>query len=271
MATAQAQPHQTSGTTIGRDEAIRRTTRILRQLYHRERRWLASRSPEQTALLTQQGQLSLSEQLHYGELAFMLLRLKPCAIIDFQGDRSQLRDYIARAIIPTLRDLNTLGALDIVGGNCTESPDVCFPRRFCLTCSRIDGQLASPEVSSWTGAYVLYDETWPESVIWAKEHLLDPARTTVSEDELARGLDYPGSIPKTPEDMRSIIPVSYLGRMKCENGEWMSDRWECLTSFVVLERELPQIAIHRIRYQEIRMFDIEMQVNMDTSMIEFPM
>ncbi|KAJ2806254.1 hypothetical protein H4R20_001755 [Coemansia guatemalensis] len=275
MATAQAQPHSTTGTATGsaisRDEAIRRTTRILRQLYHRERRWLESRTPEQTALLTQQGQLSLSEQLHYGELAFMLLHLKPCAIIDYQGDRSQLRDYIARAIAPTLRDLNTLGTQEISGGeNCAESPDACYPRRFRLACSRIDGQLASPEVSSWTGAYVLYDEAWPESVAWAKKHLLDPAKTTVSEDELAHGLDYPGSIPKSPEDMRSIVPVSYLGRMKSENGEWMSDRWECLTSFIVLERELPQIAIHRIRYQEIRMFDIEMQVNMDTSMIEFP-
>ncbi|PIA15121.1 hypothetical protein COEREDRAFT_82316 [Coemansia reversa NRRL 1564] len=272
MAQVQTQqtPGSTTGSAISRDEAIRRTTRILRQLYHRERRWLGSRTPEQTALLTQQGQLSLSEQLHYGELAFMLLHLKPCAIIDYQGDRSQLHDYINRVIVPTLRDLNALGALDIAGGDCTKSSDACYPRRFRLVCSRIEGQLASPEVSSWTGAYVLYDETWPESVVWAKEHLLDSNKTTVSEDELAHGLDYPGSIPKTPEDMRSVVPVSYLGRMKCENGEWMSDRWECLTSFVVLERELPQIAIHRIRYQQIQMFDIEMQVNMDTSMIEFP-
>ncbi|KAJ1894389.1 hypothetical protein LPJ66_005218 [Kickxella alabastrina] len=112
---------------------------------------------------------------------------------------------------------------------------------------------------------------WDESRDWARANLLDAKKGSISEDELARGLDYPGSIPKTNEDMQLIVPVSYLGRIKSESGEWLSDRWECLTSFIVLQHELPQMALHRIRYEAIRMFDIEMQVAMDTSLIEeFP-
>ncbi|KAJ2775105.1 hypothetical protein IWQ57_000530 [Coemansia nantahalensis] len=59
--------------------------------------------------------------------------------------------------------------------------------------------------------------------------------------------------------------------MASESGEWLSDRWECLTAYIVLQNELPQMALHRMRYQAIRMFGIEMRVNMDTSNIdEFP-
>ncbi|KAI9471687.1 hypothetical protein LPJ78_000618 [Coemansia sp. RSA 989] len=256
--------------SIREDEAVRRTTWILRQLYAREHGWFKSRTPEQVSLLTQQGQLTLSEQLHYGEIAFLLLRLKPCTIIDFAGDRKQLENYIGQVIAPSLRDLNAVGALSLPR-NCTGSTGACYPRPFNLVCARISGALKSPQVDSWTGAYVVYDEKWNESADWVKDHLLNSNKTFIAEDELAKGLDYPGSIPKTPEDMHSIVPVSYLGRMKSESGEWLSDRWECLTSFVVLQKELPQTALHRIRYQAVKMFGIEMQVNMDTSMIdEFP-
>ncbi|KAJ2784419.1 hypothetical protein H4R18_001129 [Coemansia javaensis] len=198
----------------GSDEAVRRTARVLRQLYRREQQWLGARTAEQAARLTQQGQLRLSEQLHYGELAFVLLRLKPCALVDFAADRDQLQDYVAAAIAPTLRDLNALGAAAAAAAACADTTAACYPRPFRLVCARIDARLASPEVPSWTGAYVVYDESWPESAAWAAEHLLNPARTTISEAELARGLDYPGSIPQTAEDMRAIVPVSYLGRMK---------------------------------------------------------
>ncbi|KAJ2488597.1 hypothetical protein IWW37_004663 [Coemansia sp. RSA 2050] len=251
-------------------DIIRRTTRVLRQLYHRETHWLSARTADQSLLLSQQGQLSLSEQLHYGEVAFVLLRLKPCAIIDFAGDRAQLADYISTVIEPTIRDLNALGAAakSLAAAGVTGSNSALYPRSFQLTCARINGQLASPEVTTWTGAYVLYDEMWAESADWTRANLLDPLRTTVSEDALARGLDYPGSLPTNNEDMMTIVPVSYLGRMKSECGEWMSDRWECLTSFVVLHRQLHQVALHRIRYEAVKMFDIEMQVTMDTSLIE---
>ncbi|KAJ2713594.1 hypothetical protein H4R19_002170 [Coemansia spiralis] len=261
----------TRSAAISSDDAVRRTARVLRQLYGREQQWLAARTPEQAARLTQQGQLRLSEQLHYGEIAFMLLRLKPCVLIDFAGDREQLRDYIASAIAPTLRDLNALGALDTAAAaqGCADAIAACYPRRFRLVCARIDGELGSSEVASWTGAYVVYDESWPESAAWAKDNMLNPAKTTVSEAELAYGLDYPGSIPQTPADMQAVVPVSYLGRIKSETGEWLSDRWECLTAYVVLQSELPQMALHRMRYRAIRMFDIEIQVNMDTSNIEF--
>ncbi|KAJ1760876.1 hypothetical protein LPJ77_002466 [Coemansia sp. RSA 2523] len=200
---------------MSKDDAIRRTSRILRQLYHREQQWFESRTPEQMQLLTQQGQLSLSEQLHYGELAFVLLHLKPCAIIDFAGDRSQLNSYIAAAINPTLRDLNAVGAANAgVSRNCDGATTACYPRSFRLVCAQISGQLASPEVSSWTGAFVVYDEEWRESAEWTRTNLLNPSNTLITEDELARGLDYPGSIPKSLDEMRSIVPVSYLGRMK---------------------------------------------------------
>ncbi|KAJ2551966.1 hypothetical protein EV175_003487 [Coemansia sp. RSA 1933] len=261
-------------------DVIRRTTRALRQLYHREKQWMGSRTAEQVGRLTQQGQLSLSEQLHYGEVAFMLLRLKPCVIIDYAGDREQLNDYIGKVIRPSLRELNALGdrssAAQSDNSLCNEqhaaeSNAALYPRPFNLACVRIDGQLESPEVSSWTGAYVLYDTKWGHSAGWVKANLLNNEKTSISEDELARGLDYPGFIPKTTDDMHAIVPVSYLGRMKSESGEWMCDRWECLTSFIVLQNQLPQMALHRIRYQAIRMFDIEIEVNMDTSLIDqFP-
>ncbi|KAJ2013140.1 hypothetical protein IWW57_006142 [Coemansia sp. S610] len=255
---------------VSDQDIIRRTTRVLRQLYLRETHWLSARTPDQSLLLSQQGQLSLTEQLHYGEVAFVLLRLKPCAIIDFAGDRIQLADYISAVIEPTIRDLNALGAATKTPPTAaaTDSNSALYPRPFQLTCSRINGQLASPEVATWTGAYVLYDELWTDSADWVRANLLDPLRTTVSEDALAKGLDYPGSLPTNNEDMMTIVPVSYLGRMKNECGEWMSDRWECLTSFVVLHRQLHQVALHRIRYEAVKIFDIEMQVTMDTSLIE---
>ncbi|KAJ2491513.1 hypothetical protein IWW47_005043 [Coemansia sp. RSA 2052] len=259
---------------LGEQDIIRRTTRVLRQLYQRETHWLSTRTADQVSLLSQQGQLSLGEQLHYGEVAFVLLRLKPCAIIDYAGDRTQLANYISAVIEPTIRDLNALGAAakGLVASadvsRAADSNSAWYPRPFQLTCTRISGQLASPEVSSWTGAFVLYDEMWAESAAWAKSNLLDSTALTVGEDTLARGLDYPGSLPTTSEDMLTIVPVSYLGRMKSESGEWMSDRWECLTSFVVLHHQLPQVALHRIRYEAIKMFDIEMQVAMDTSLID---
>ncbi|KAJ1666148.1 hypothetical protein IW140_001824 [Coemansia sp. RSA 1813] len=285
----EAQSHdgaRSGATNLSELDVIRRTTRALRQLYHREKQWMASRTSDQTSRLTQQGQLSLSEQLHYGEIAFVLLRLKPCVIIDYAGDREQLDDYIANVIRPSLRDLNVLGAAVCdrnelacqTDGSVScheqqhaESNSAVYPRPFNLACSRISGQLESPEVSSWTGAYALYDTKWPHSAAWVKANLLNNEKTSISEDELAQGLDYPGFIPKTTDDMHAIVPVSYLGRMKSESGEWMCDRWECLTSFIVLQHQLPQMALHRIRYQAIKMFDIEMEVNMDTSLIEqFP-
>ncbi|KAJ2792227.1 hypothetical protein H4R21_006193 [Coemansia helicoidea] len=213
-------PDASIAAIVGSDDAIRRAARAIRQLYAREQQWLAGRTPEQTERLTQGGQLRLSEQLHYGEIAFMLLRLKPCVLIDFAGDREQLQDYIASAIAPTLRDLNVLGASAAAATSaaaardCADGIGACYPRRFRLVCARIDGELGSSEVDSWTGAYVVYDEAWPESAAWAKENLLSPEKTTVSEAELARGLDYPGSIPQTPADMRAVVPVSYLGRIK---------------------------------------------------------
>ncbi|KAJ2074252.1 hypothetical protein GGI09_008807 [Coemansia sp. S100] len=264
-----------TSSAVSEHDTIRRTARVLRQLYQRETHWLSTRTSDQSLLLSQQGQLSLNEQLHYGEVAFVLLRLKPCAIIDFAGDRAQLKDYISTVIEPTIRDLNALGAAAAktlaaadVQSRAADSNSAWYPRPFQLTCSRINGQLASPEVASWTGAFVLYDEMWTESANWAKANLLDPLCTTVAEDTLARGLDYPGSLPTNTEDMMTIVPVSYHGRMKSESGEWMSDRWECLTSFVVLHHQLHQVALHRIRYEAVKMFDIEMQVTMDTSLIE---
>ncbi|KAJ1990927.1 hypothetical protein GGI25_003388 [Coemansia spiralis] len=283
----QSQPTKTTApngsSSISEVDLIRRTTRVLRQLYHREKQWLSSRTADQIARLTQQDQLSLSEQLHYGEVAFVLLRLKPCAIIDYAGDRSQLDDYVANVIRPTIHDLNALGAVmpshspssasaaDAHQERRADSNSAWYPRPFRLACKRISGHLESPEVPDWTGAYVLFDDKWPESANWSRANLLNESKTTITENELARGLDYPGSIPNSSDDMQAIVPVSYLGRMKSESGEWMSDRWECLTSFIVLQNELPQMALHRIRYQAVRMFDIEMEVNMDTSMIdEFP-
>ncbi|KAJ1961760.1 hypothetical protein GGI12_003064 [Dipsacomyces acuminosporus] len=255
------------------NELIRRTTRVLRRLYCREKQWLESRTAEQISLLTQQGELLLSEQLHYGEIAFVLLGLKPCAIIDYAGDREQLKDYITAAIQPTLRELNELGQITKQPAvPHTDSNGNKYPRPFRLACSRINGELASPEVPSWTGAYVLYDEMWEESAAWVRDSLLNEEKHAIAEDELAHGLDYPGSLPKSVQDMHSIVPVSYLGRMKNESGEWMCDRWETLTSFIVLHHELPQAAHHRMRYQAVRLFDIEMQVTMDTSLVdEFPM
>ncbi|KAJ1812432.1 hypothetical protein LPJ75_003653, partial [Coemansia sp. RSA 2598] len=171
---------------VSEQDLLRRTSRVLRQLYHREKQWLGSRSEEQISALTQQGQLSLSEQLHYGEVAFVLLRLKPCAIIDYADDRRQLDDYVRTVIQPTLSELNVLGpqarALQRGHDRPEETNSAWYPREFKLACSRIAGQLSSPEVASWTGAYVLYDELWDESRRWAHSCLLDPKRTTVSED-----------------------------------------------------------------------------------------
>ncbi|KAJ2662321.1 hypothetical protein IWW48_001896 [Coemansia sp. RSA 1200] len=257
-------------------DAIRRTTRALRQLYHREKQWMAGRTADQVSRLTQQGQLRLDEQLHYGEIAFMLLRLKPCVIIDYAGDRDQVADYVASVLRPSLRDLNALGglageamvAVESPGGAAVEPNAPLYPRPFHLVCARIDGPLESPEIPSWAGAYVVYDTKWPLSDKWVNDNLLNSEKSSITEDELATGLDYPGSIPKTPADMGSIVPVSYLGRMKSESGEWICDRWECLTSFIVLHHQLPQMALHRIRYQAVKMFDIEMEVNMDTSLID---
>ncbi|KAJ1722041.1 hypothetical protein LPJ53_003509 [Coemansia erecta] len=171
-----------------------------------------------------------------------------------------LPQYIAAVVAPTLDELNHLGRQGKPG-------ETGYPRAFELKCRRIEQPMESPEGGSWRGAYVLYDETREESRRWAVR-LLEGMGGKVAEDELARALDYPGSLPKTSEEMRSIVPVSYLGRMKSESGEWMSDRWECLTSFIVLQHELPQMALHRMRYQAIRVFDIEMQVAMDTSSME---
>ncbi|KAI8320231.1 hypothetical protein GQ54DRAFT_340747 [Martensiomyces pterosporus] len=200
------------------EQHIRRTTRVIRRLYYREKQWLGSRTPDQLALLTQQGELMLSEQLHYGEIAFVLLGLKPCALLDYAGDREQLNDYIATAIQPTLRELNELGhatkdAAGRVACSFSDSSGGLYPRPFRLVCERINGELASPEVPSWTGAYVLYDDMWDESRKWVRENLLDESKHHVSEDELKRGLDYPGSLPTSVQDMHSIVPVSYLGRM----------------------------------------------------------
>ncbi|KAJ2902183.1 hypothetical protein GGI21_004591 [Coemansia aciculifera] len=197
------------------NDIVQRSSRVLRQLYHRETLWLSSRTKSQASLLSQQGELSLDDQLHYGEVAFVLLRLKPCAIIDFAADRNQLRNYIATVIEPTIRDLNVLGA-SIKNPSVlpADSNTPCYPRPFQLACKPIEAQLSSPEVATWTGAFVLYDELWPESVAWATENLLSPSTLTVSEDALARGLDYPGSLPTTSEDMQTMVPVSYLGRMK---------------------------------------------------------
>ncbi|KAJ1886087.1 hypothetical protein LPJ66_009804, partial [Kickxella alabastrina] len=96
MQSPASSPRHTNGSnghsisTISEQDLLRRTSRVLRQLYLREQRWIETRTPSQLSDLTQQGQLPLNEQLHYGEIAFVLLRLKPCAIIDFATEDKQL-------------------------------------------------------------------------------------------------------------------------------------------------------------------------------------
>ncbi|KAJ2784376.1 hypothetical protein GGI15_002271 [Coemansia interrupta] len=248
-----AAPHKPhpSPQTILDPSMQRRATRALRQMYHREHHFLHTLTPQELEQLTQQDAASLSEQHHYGELAFLLLGLKPCALLDYAERGPLLEKYLSCVVRPSLEELNHVGQQ---GGGAFE-----------LRCRRIEQSLESPEGGSWQGAYVLWDERREESRRWAGR-LLEGGR--IPEDDLARALDYPGSLPKTAEELRSVVPVSYLGRMKSESGEWMSDRWECLTAFIVLQHELPQMALHRMRYQAVRVFDIEMQVAMDTSSMD---
>ncbi|KAJ2360995.1 hypothetical protein IW150_007351 [Coemansia sp. RSA 2607] len=203
--------------TMSDQDVLRRTTRVLRQLYHRERQFLSSLTPAQLQTLTQQDNPSLSEQHHYGEVCFVLLGLKPCALMDYADRTTLLPQYIARVVEPSIVELNRLGEM-LAGQQQQEKEKLgegggVYPRGFELRCRRIEHQVESPEGGSWQGAYVLYDERQKESRRWA-EALLDGARGKVDEDELAQALDYPGSLPKTSDEMRSIVSVSYLGRMK---------------------------------------------------------
>ncbi|KAJ1674753.1 hypothetical protein EV182_002636, partial [Spiromyces aspiralis] len=183
---------------------------IFVDLVDAERKWFDHQDPSQssadtdpkrdTAELAAAGELSQA-----GELACLMLGLKPCVLLDLP-DRSQLPSYIECVVMPFIRRLNG-----------TRSAAV---ERW--KCSRIQHRLVSPE-ADWIGTWIAYHDggngnsggglealSGPASYETVLAGVLNPSRQSVSEAELALLLDYPGTLPRTPEEERRLVAVSYI-------------------------------------------------------------
>ncbi|KAJ1979753.1 hypothetical protein H4R34_002706 [Dimargaris verticillata] len=242
----------------------------------REVNWFRGLAPMQRAVLVAEsselpanlGATAVAYRLHdlphYGEVAFMLLGLKPCVLYSFGSDiasppnepppsqaentlmattkASLLADYITQVVKPSLHAWMSPPAIP---GAHSPSPH--------LALAPIRHWLRSPEMDL-VGSFVCYNVSHP-LVALIDSHLLNPAQTMISEVVLQQVLDYPGTLPATASECACVCEVCYgvfephLLTPESTSADLATlPKFRALFSYCALAEQLPQVRHHFARY-----------------------
>ncbi|KAJ1969725.1 hypothetical protein H4R35_006060 [Dimargaris xerosporica] len=242
----------------------------------REVNWFRGLAPMQrTVLVAESGEnpadldttvvaYRLHDLPHYGEVAFLLLGLKPCVLYSFgpstaaQHDErhpnltesapatatkaSLLADYIAQVVEPSLRAW--ILPSEAAG---THSPSPC------LAFAPICHSLRSPEMTL-VGSFVCYSVRHPLAAS-IDNYLLNPAQTMVSEALLQQILDYPGTLPTSPTEHPRAREVCYgvfephlLTPETAPVDLTALPKFRALFSYCALAEQIPEVRHHFARY-----------------------
>ncbi|KAF9557165.1 hypothetical protein EC968_007791 [Mortierella alpina] len=200
--------------------------------------------------------------LHYGELAFVLVGLKPCMLIQLPTPELTTAFYHG-VILPYLLNHPAYDPLSA-------------PSDLGLSCKLITGRVRSPEMS--LQGYVL---VWSQRTVRShpQAELIQrgidricpqetglPSSTEpvsgngednqgneeeISDDDLAVMLDIPGRLPKTHAEMLQMIEVSYWHQAGTSNTASASESEPTLlTAFAAQPEQIPEIQAHFRRYRD---------------------
>ncbi|KAI7875231.1 hypothetical protein K492DRAFT_211051 [Lichtheimia hyalospora FSU 10163] len=153
-----------------------------------------------------------ADSLLYGELAFVLVGLKPCMLIDFPRNSTS----------PSMTQLYRQAVLDPL---LNEECDICI--------NEIHRPLASAEMN--LEGCLLVHKSNP-----LVQQLLDQQDEQVSESLLAKLLDYPGRLPESSDEISTMCEVVYYAMPSNV----------ILTTFAAQQDELYQVKLHFERYKE---------------------
>ncbi|ORY95229.1 hypothetical protein BCR43DRAFT_295835 [Syncephalastrum racemosum] len=158
----------------------------------------------------EQEEIDLNDSFLYGEMAFMLLGLKPCVLIQFPVP-GLCRVYKDQVIDPML----------------SQQRDVCA--------EVITAVVQSPELDDMRGSVIVSRQP-PPAVFFPTDS--DPQ--VLAEDTLAELLDYPGTLPKVEEELSIMFEIGYID----------ADNGRLLTTFVALIHQLPRVHAHFSSYHD---------------------
>lgn len=177
--------------------------------YAREQAFFHNLPADCKARLEQEG-IDLDDSFLYGEIVFMLLGLKPCVLIQFPvpGLSCVYRDQV---INPMLSQHENVSA------------------------EIITGRVQSPELDDMRDSVIVSRQPPPPAFFPSND-----SPQLLEEDTLAELLDYPGTLPKTEEELAIMFEVGYVD---ADNG--------CLlTTFVALIHQLPRVHAHFQSYHD---------------------
>lgn len=186
--------------------------KVIREYRDREVAFFNNLPAAQRALLRAH-HIDPADSLLYGELAFVLVGLKPCMLIDFPRDASPSTTSITH--------LYRQAVLDPLKEKC----GICI--------NEINRPLASDEME--LKGCLLVHKSSP-----LVQHLLDQQDEQVSETSLAKLLDYPGRLPQSSDEISTMCEVVY----------YAIPSKVVLTTFAAQQDELDQVKAHFERYKE---------------------
>ncbi|KAJ8658511.1 hypothetical protein O0I10_005864 [Lichtheimia ornata] len=184
---------------------------VIREYRDREVAFFNNLPTAQRALLRAH-HIDPADSLLYGELAFVLVGLKPCVLIDFPRDASastSITHLYRQAVLDPLK----------------EQYDICI--------NEIHRPLASDEME--LKGCLLVHKSCP-----LVQQLLDQQDEQVSETLLAKLLDYPGRLPESSDEISTMCEVVY----------YAIPSKVILTTFAAQQDELDQVKAHFARYKE---------------------
>ncbi|KAF9206655.1 hypothetical protein BGZ49_002064 [Haplosporangium sp. Z 27] len=209
--------------------------------------------------------------LHYGELAFLLVGLKPCVLIQLPTSGLTLDLYrqvlesqwMQRASFKEQHQSQALG----------------------LNCQLIVKNVRSPEMPLQGCILVWSDKTvqshqQSERIRRGISLLCSPEdqqnsnnQKTISEQDLAVMLDIPGRLPESEMEMQKMIEVSYWHQGDDttvsggqNDGAATHISPTLLTAFAAQPDQLPNIQIHFKRYKDIvrNIFGIQLKLHIQS-------
>ncbi|KAJ1655645.1 hypothetical protein IWQ61_004642 [Dispira simplex] len=153
---------------------------------------------------------------------------------------------VCRVVLGDLCELTT-NCNEMEGSRVLPSP----PRLVLIS---LPHRLRSPEMDlQYT--YICYNRDHPvaQSIM---PRLLNPTQITVEEKTLQRLLDYPGTLPTSPDQYPQMIHVEYLvseqpfASPPNDDDTSQEPRYLCLTSYIALRSEISAVRAHFLKYRQ---------------------
>lgn len=205
---------------------------LLRQYQQLEHDFFYKRlSLEQLYALTSNGTV-IEDSFCYGEFGFLLVGLKPCVLIQFPSARENIIPAYKRFVLDPL----------------VERLDA-----FQVHVAIIDTPVKSAELGELRGSLLIYNSSH-ELGSQVQSSLLSASSTFVSEEQLASLFDYPGNLPKSEEQLLSMLEIAYLDNSRND--------MRVITTFAALEPQLELVKKHFAIYKDVcsRQLDMDLRL-----------